>query len=158
MDMSFWSKPIGRLTGVLVAIVLTVVAMFVVWVGVAIAFTGIGNAVRTANCPDFTVDHFPEECLAHMGDWVPGEEADGDSDFVWFGTQSELSSCFRTMQEESQARVDAFFNETMSAECYEKYERTIDRYGDGPRLEYRGRILDETEINTFGFITPTPSP
>ncbi len=156
--MSFWASPFGRLIAVVITVAATSVAMFAIYAGVAIGINAAGFYIRTSDCPDLSRDTFPEECLAHLGDWLPGEEGDGKSDFVWLGGQAELSTCVRKIAEEGAAQMDAFFSEDgISPECWERYGDSYRLTGSEPKLEYRGRILDSKEINEFGFVTPTPT-
>ena len=159
MEMSFWSKPFGRFIGVLFAISVTGIAMFVIYAGVAIGINAVGFYIRTSDCPDFSIKTFPDECLAHMGDWVRGEDGDGKSDFVWYGAESELKVCIRAINDNAQAEVEAFFStDAIPAECWDRYGDSERLTGQNTQLEYRGQEIDDSELREYGFVTPTPTP
>ena len=155
----FWSKPIGRLTRVILAVVVMPVAMFALYATILIAHNAIGFYIRTSDCPDFSKFTLPDECLAHTGDSIIGEEGDGKIDFVWHGTLREQNGCARAISEESAATLQTFFSgEGIPLECWDRYGDTERLNASKADLEYRGQTIDMSEINEFGFVTPTPSP
>ena len=93
----FWSKPIGRFTGVVLVAVVLPVTMFALYATILIAHNPIGFYIRTSDCPGFSKFTLPDECLAHVGDLIIGEEGDGKIDFVWHATQREQNICARAI-------------------------------------------------------------
>ena len=112
--MDFWSRPVGRLTGVVVATVGVVVAV--------VAFVAVGSLVagnlsddfNTFRGPEIISNRFPRECLDHMGDLTP-HSGDVVWSIVWLGTESELITCNKAMDpEEYEASQDPDYWKTLA--------------------------------------------
>ncbi|MXZ02865.1 MAG: hypothetical protein F4Y88_04095 [Chloroflexi bacterium] len=151
-----WSRPIGRIVAVMLAVVVIPVALFYVYVAIGIGIEAGQSYLRSENCPDRSTYTLPNECLYHMGEWMRGVENDGKSDFIWYGSQTELNVCIKTFEEQQEAEIEATFK--ISEECREQYEGTDRLTGYNAKMEYRGRLLNDSDMHLWGFVTPTPSP
>ncbi len=154
--MNDWSKPIARFFAVMLVMVLTLVALFYIYVAVGIGTAAGRYYLRSVECPDFSTYTLPKECLVHMGDWIRGEENDGKSDFVWHGTESDLNVCVQAFEQKQEAEFDDAYD--ANSECWDRYGESDRLTGYNAKMEYQGRLLDDTDMRIWGFVTPTPSP
>ena len=69
--MDIWSRPVGRLTGVVVATVSVLVAIVgIVAVGSLVAGK-LPDVFDSLRGPEMISERFPRECLEQMGDLTP---------------------------------------------------------------------------------------
>ena len=82
--MDIWSRPVGRLTGVVVATVSVLVAIVgIVAVGSLVAGK-LPDVFDSLRGPEMISERFPRECLEQMGDLTP-QSGDVAWSIVWLG-------------------------------------------------------------------------
>ena len=97
--MDIWSRPVGRLTGVVVATVSVPVAIIgIVAVGLLVAGK-LPDVFDSLRGPEMISERFPRECLEQMGDLTP-QSGDVAWSIVWLGSEEELTACNQTLDPE----------------------------------------------------------
>lgn len=151
----FWSKSIGRLTGVVLTVVVLPVGMFVMYAGFLISLNMVTFGVGVEACDDPTVWRFPEECRLHLGDHV----TENGKDFVWLGTGAEADVCLDELWSMGQTRSTfRYMNPDEWPQCFNNYSDNMNEFGFAGRLKFDGELLGDTKPHEIQLVTPTGTP